>query len=177
VEASPSAQARRREACTEDLAHGASATSRKTPQPASSSACLSGPGPSTSRSIAWRSRRTDLGRQHRGNRENRGQSHLPRHIHRRQDSGALQLPRVALGLLLKFGHPATRRWGPHSKLESRSNPPLNGVLKRSMSASPPSERSDRKLMSGIKRLDFVALLSNSTAQHRSNKNSVPRAVQ
>jgi hypothetical protein len=32
-------------------------------------------------------------------------------------------------------------------------------------------------MSGIKRLDFVALLSNSTAQHRSNKNSVPRAVQ
>src|SRR5580700_2068389 len=40
-----------------------SATSRKTPQPASSSACLSGPGPSTSRSIAWRSRRTDLGRQ------------------------------------------------------------------------------------------------------------------
>ena len=26
-------------------------------------ACLSGPGPSTSRSIAWRSRRTDLGRQ------------------------------------------------------------------------------------------------------------------
>jgi hypothetical protein len=35
----------------------------KTPQPASSSACLSGPGPSTSRSIAWWSRRTDLGRQ------------------------------------------------------------------------------------------------------------------
>jgi 2-iminobutanoate/2-iminopropanoate deaminase len=35
----------------------------KNPQPASSSACLSGPGPSTSRSIAWRSRRTDLGRQ------------------------------------------------------------------------------------------------------------------
>ena len=49
----------------------------------------------------------------RGSRENRGQSHLPRHIHRRQDSGAVQLPRVALGLLLKFGHPATRRWGPH----------------------------------------------------------------
>ena len=43
-----------------------SATSRKTPQPASSSACLSGPGPSTSRSIAWRSRRNDLGRQQRG---------------------------------------------------------------------------------------------------------------
>src|SRR3984893_6369054 len=40
-----------------------SATSRKPPQPASSSACLSGRGPSTSRSIAWRSRRTDLGRQ------------------------------------------------------------------------------------------------------------------
>ena len=36
------------------------ATSRKTPQPASSSACLSGPGPSTSRSIAWRSRRTEV---------------------------------------------------------------------------------------------------------------------
>ena len=34
-----------------------SATSPKTPQPASSSACLSGPGPSTSRSIAWRSRK------------------------------------------------------------------------------------------------------------------------
>jgi Phytanoyl-CoA dioxygenase (PhyH) len=34
----------------------------KPPQPASSSACPSGPGPSTSRSITWRSRRTDLGR-------------------------------------------------------------------------------------------------------------------
>jgi hypothetical protein len=33
---------------------------------------------------------------------------------------------VALGRLLKFGHPATRRWGPHPKLESRPNPPLNG---------------------------------------------------
>ena len=33
---------------------------------------------------------------------------------------------MALGLLLKFGHPATRRWGPHPKLESRPNPPLNG---------------------------------------------------
>ncbi len=62
----------------------------------------------------------------RGSRENRGQSHLPRHIHRRQDSGAVQLRRVALGLLLKFGHQATRRWGPHPKLESRPNPPLNG---------------------------------------------------
>src|ERR1700738_179009 len=109
-----------------------SATSRKPPQPASSSACLSGPGPSTSRSIAWRSRRTDLGRQQLagaeriGVRENRGQSHLPRHIHRRQDSGAVQLPRVALGLLLKFGHPATRRWGPHPTVETRPTPPLNG---------------------------------------------------
>ena len=99
----------------------------KNPQPASSSACLSGPGPSTSRSIAWRSRRTDLGRQQlAGARENRGQSHLPRHIHRRQDSGAVQLPRVALGLRLKFGRPATPRWGPYHKLESRPNPPLNG---------------------------------------------------
>src|SRR5580704_16042247 len=25
------------------------------------------------------------------------------------------------GLLLNFGHPATRRWGPHHKLESRPN--------------------------------------------------------
>ena len=53
-------------------------------------------------------------------------SHLPRPIHRRQDFGAVQLPRVALGLLLKFSHPATRRWGPHPKLESRPNPPLKG---------------------------------------------------
>ena len=46
----------------------------KNPQPASSSACLSGPDPSTSRSIAWRLRRTDLGRQQvAGSRENRGQ--------------------------------------------------------------------------------------------------------
>jgi hypothetical protein len=35
---------------------------------------------------------------------------------------------VALGLFLNFGHPATRRWGPHPKLESRPNPPLNGLL-------------------------------------------------
>ena len=62
------------------------------PQPASSSACLSGPGPSTSRSIAWRSRRTDLLAAARGSRENRGQHHLPRHIHRRQDSGAVHIP-------------------------------------------------------------------------------------
>ena len=32
-----------------------------------------------------------------------------------------QIRRVALGLLLKFDHPATRRWGPHPKLESRPN--------------------------------------------------------
>ena len=32
----------------------------------------------------------------------------------------------ALGLLLNFGHPATRRWGPHHKLESRPNLSFNG---------------------------------------------------
>ena len=37
-----------------------------------------------------------------------------------------QIRRVALGLLLNFGHPATRRWGPHHKLESRPNLPFNG---------------------------------------------------
>ncbi len=37
-----------------------------------------------------------------------------------------QIRRVALGLLLNFGHPATRRWGPHDKLESRPNLPFNG---------------------------------------------------
>jgi hypothetical protein len=36
-----------------------------------------------------------------------------------------QIRRVALGLL-NFGHPATRRWGPHDKLESRPNLPFNG---------------------------------------------------
>src|SRR5258708_15322654 len=89
-----------------------SATSRKTPQPASSSACLSGPGPSTSRSIAWRSRRTDLGRQQLAGAERIGVRVIYRATYiDGQDSGAVQLPRVALGLLLKFGHPATRRWG------------------------------------------------------------------
>src|SRR6202035_1515622 len=56
-----------------------SATSRKTPQPASSSACLSGPGPSTSRSIAWRSRRTDLGQRQFAGAE-RDQSHFERDV-------------------------------------------------------------------------------------------------
>src|SRR5208282_2206684 len=42
------------------------------------------------------------------------------------DCTTLDRTRVALGLLLNFGHPATRRWGPHHKLESRPNPPLNG---------------------------------------------------
>jgi hypothetical protein len=37
-----------------------------------------------------------------------------------------QIRRLALGLLLNFGHPATRGWGPHPNLESRPNPPLNG---------------------------------------------------
>ena len=37
-----------------------------------------------------------------------------------------QIRRVALGLLLNFGHPATRRWGPHHKLKSRPNLPFNG---------------------------------------------------
>jgi hypothetical protein len=37
-----------------------------------------------------------------------------------------QIRRVALGLLLNFGYPATRRWDPHHKLESRPNLPFNG---------------------------------------------------
>ena len=32
-------------------------------------------------------------------------------------------------LLLNFGHPATRRWGPHQKLESRPNLQFNGFSK------------------------------------------------
>ena len=37
-----------------------------------------------------------------------------------------QIRRVALGLLLNLGHPATRRWGPHPKLESPQARPFNG---------------------------------------------------
>jgi hypothetical protein len=29
---------------------------------------------------------------------------------------------------LNFGHPTTRRWGPHHKLESRPNLPFNGFF-------------------------------------------------
>ena len=35
-------------------------------------------------------------------------------------------PGRPLGLLFNFGHPATRRWDPHHKLESRPNLPFNG---------------------------------------------------
>jgi hypothetical protein len=29
-------------------------------------------------------------------------------------------------IAFNLGHPATRRWGPHHKLESRPNPPFSG---------------------------------------------------